>query len=120
MGGADRRQGADHVAADQLDEKLLQIKPYQLFSGKLRIFIPHQFFLIGVIHTSCKGMSGLLDNLRQKKPLRIIDLKNLSVEERDSGGGTGKGHDDKVRRDQTVGVDIVKFIGLVEDDISLF
>ena len=68
------RCGADHVPADQLDQKLLQIQPDQLFSGKTGTFRTDQLFLVGIIHPSLKYMSGFLNDLRQKDPFRFADL----------------------------------------------
>ena len=62
------------TALPHLDQKLLQIQPDQLFSGKTGTFRTDQLFLVGIIHPSLKYMSGFLNDLRQKDPFRFADL----------------------------------------------
>ena len=112
--------GSYHITADQLNEQLLQIESDQLFPGKTGAFGKYEFFLIGIVHAPGEDVFRFLDDLGQKEPFRLADLQYLFLEKGHDRGSAGEGHDYQIGSNQPVGIDVMKFIRLVKDDIPLF
>ncbi len=107
------------VAAVQVDEKLFQVIADKLLGPKAGgEGVADKLFLVGIVQTAGKRVAGFDDDLGQKRIFRFLYSQYLIAEYLHVGGMALEGDYNKAGRDAAVGDDIMKFVGLVEDDAA--